>query len=79
MPHVRVTRADDTALLVALGDHHPRAELLAWLVEEPHQLAGVGGAELALARDPDRFRRAGHQVRVLVLLALALSDQLEEL
>src|SRR5450755_590664 len=79
MPHVRVTRPDHPpCLLVALGDRHLSAELLAWLVEEQRELAGVGDAQLALARDPDRFRGAGHQVWVLVLLALALPDEVAQ-
>src|SRR5450755_1893123 len=79
MPHVRVTRPDHPpCLLVALGDRHLSAELLAWLVEEPRELAGVGDAQLAITRDPDRFRGAGHQVWVLVLLALALPDQVAQ-
>ena len=76
---MRVARADHPAVLVALGDRHLRAERLARLVEEPRQRDRVASARAARAsRHPDRLRRAGDQVRVLVLLALALPDQVEQ-
>ena len=79
VPHVRVPRAGQAPVLVALGDRHLRAELLPRLIEEPRQRDRVGAVEqLRTLRHPDRLGRAGDQVRVLVLLALALPDQVEQ-
>src|ERR1039458_511577 len=79
MPHVRVTRpGHPTTLPVALRDRHVRPELLARLIQEPRQVPRITHRQLALAGHPDRFRGAGHQVRVLVLLTLTLTDQVAE-
>ena len=78
MPHVRLPRSDRAPVTVALGDRHPRTEVLARLVQEASQRRGVTGAQQTLARDPQRLRRARHQVRILMLLSLPRPDQVEQ-
>ncbi len=75
---MRIPRAHHPAVLVALGDRHLGAERVPRLIEEPRQRDRVAAVEKPPLPHPDRLRRPGDQVRVVVLLALALADQVDQ-
>ena len=77
--HTCASRAPDhPAVLVALGDRHLGAERVPRLIEEPRQRNCVAAVEKPPLPHPDRLRRPGDQVRVVVLLTLALADQVDQ-